>query len=203
MREDERAEGPGRLSRRQVHRGRRIDVGMDTVRFPDGSTGELDMILHPGASAILPVVGEASEADPEILLIHQYRYAAGGWIWEVPAGIPDRTGEPWEECAARELEEETGMRAGTLRYLTRIYTTPGFTDEVIHLFLAERLEEGAVQLDDDEFVEVVRIPFSQALEWVREGRIVDAKSVSTLLYAASFVIGVGSAGTAAPRSDGG
>ena len=193
-------DGPGRLSRREIHRGRRIDIGVDTVRFPDGSTGELDFITHPGASAILPVVGDPTESDPEILLLRQYRYAAGGFIWEVPAGIPDEPGEPWEVCAARELEEETGHRAGTLRYLTRIYTTPGFTDEVIHLFLASELEAGESNLDHDEFVEVHRIRFSRALELVREGEIVDCKSVATLLYAAQFAIGrpsaEGSAGSA-------
>ena len=181
--------GPGRLSRRVIHEGRRIEVGVDEVRFPDGSTGELDFIRHPGASAILPVLGSATEPDPEVLLLKQYRYAAGGWIREVPAGCPDRTGEPWETVAARELEEETGMRAGRLRPLTRIYTTPGFTDEVIHLWLAEELETGETDLDADEFMEVERIRFSQAVEWVRDGTIVDCKSIATILYAAQFVIG--------------
>ena len=191
----------GRISRREIHTGRRIRIGVDTVRFPDGTTGDLDLIRHPGASAILPVVGDPSEADPEILLLWQYRYAAGGFIWEVPAGIPDDPEEGWEVCAARELEEETGHRAGTLRYLTRIFTTPGFTDEVIHLFLASDLKAGESNLDDDEFVEVHRIRFSEALERVREGVIVDCKSVATLLYAAQFVIGrsAGSAGEVPER----
>lgn len=188
------SDGPGRVSRRIVHRGRRIEVGVDEVRYPDGSTGSLEMIHHPGASAILPVFGSAEDPDPEILLLRQYRYAAGGWIREVPAGCPDREGEPWETVAERELEEETGMRAGTLRPLTRIYTTPGFTDEVIHLWLAEGLQDGETDLDVDEFVEVERIRFSQAVEWVRDGTIVDCKSVATILYAALFVIGGGAAG---------
>ncbi len=84
------------------------------------------------------------------------------------------------------MEEETGYRAGRLRRLTRIYTTPGFTDEVIRLYVAEELEEGRSRLDDDEFVEVVRRPFSEVLEMVRQGEIVDCKSVATILYAASF-----------------
>lgn len=181
----------GRIARRPIHRGRVVDLSVDTVRFPDGSIGELEFIAHRGASCVLPVVGSPDEADPDILLLRQYRYAAGGPIWEVPAGLPDRADEPWSEVARRELEEETGWRAGRLVALTRIYTTPGFTDEVIRLWIAYDLEEGQRALDDDEFAEVVRLPFSRALQMVRDGEIIDAKSVATLLYAAHFVIGVG------------
>lgn len=183
--------GTGRIDRRPVYRGRVVDLSVDTVRFPDGSVGELEFMEHAGASCVLPVVGTLDEDDPDILLIRQYRYAAGGVIWEVPAGMPDRVGEPWEEVARRELEEETGWRAGRLVALTRIFTTPGFTDEVIRLWLASELEPGTGRLDDDEFVEVVRLPFSQSLEMVRDGTITDCKSVATLLYAACFVVGRG------------
>jgi ADP-ribose pyrophosphatase len=179
----------GRVARREVHDGRILRLTIDTVRLPDGSVRDYEMIRHAGASAILPVVGRVEEADPEVLLIRQYRYATGGYLYEVPAGMPDRSGEPWEEVARRELEEETGWRAGRLVPLTWIWTTPGFTDERIHLWLATDLEPGASNLDDDEFVEVVRVPVSRALEWVREGRIVDAKSVATLLYATRFALG--------------
>lgn len=180
---------PGRLSRRVVHDGRIVHLSVDTVRFPDGSTGELEFVRHAGAAAVLPVLGDPGADDPEVLLIRQYRYAAGGEIYEVPAGMPDEAGEPWQRVAERELEEETGWRAGELTLLTRIYTTPGFTDEVIRLYLASELERGESRLDEDEFVEVVRVPFSTAVEWVRRGRIVDAKSVCTILYAAHFVLG--------------
>lgn len=180
---------PGRLDSRPVHSGRVVKLSLDTVRFPDGSTGELEMIRHPGASAILPVVGSLEEEDPEVLLLRQYRYAAGGVIWEVPAGLPKGPDEPWEACAARELEEETGMRGTRFVPLTRILTTPGFTDETIHLFAAEGLEEGSSELDDDEFVEVHRVRFSEAVAMVRRGEIVDCKSIATILYAAAFVVG--------------
>ena len=179
----------GRIDRRPVHRGRVVDLSLDTVRFPDGSVGELEFIAHAGASCVLPVVGSLEDPDPEILLVRQYRYAAGGVIWEVPAGMPDRPGEPWEEVARRELEEETGWRAGTLVPLTRIFTTPGFTAEVIRLWVATNLEPGQRTLDHDEFMEVVRLPFAQALDMVRDGTITDAKSVATLLYAACFLLG--------------
>jgi ADP-ribose pyrophosphatase len=182
---------PTRLARRPVHDGRIVHLSIDTVRFPDGTVGDLEFIHHAGASAILPVLGRADEPDPEILLIRQYRYATSGYLYEVPAGMPLREGEPWEEVARRELEEETGWRAGRLVPLTRIYTTPGFTDEVIHLWLATDLERGTSKLDEDEFVEVVRVRLSQALTWIREGRIVDGKSLATLLYAARFALGAG------------
>jgi len=127
--------------------------------------------------------------DPDVVLVRQYRYASGGELYEVPAGMPDAPDEPWEACAARELEEETGLRAGRLAPLTRIYTTPGFCDEIIRLYVASELTEGETNLDDDEFMEVVRVPFSQAVEMVRTGEIVDCKSVAAILYARCFVLG--------------
>jgi ADP-ribose pyrophosphatase len=181
---------PGCISSRPVHDGRIVHLNVDTVRFPDGSVGEMEMIRHSGAAAVLPVVGSLEEVDPEVVLIRQYRYATGGYIYEVPAGRPDRPGEDWELCARRELEEETGLRAGEMRRLTTIYTTPGFTDERIHLFLATGLEEGTQARDVDEFMDVVRLPFSKVLEMVRDGEIVDAKSICTILYAAGFVFGL-------------
>jgi ADP-ribose pyrophosphatase len=180
---------PGRIDRRPVYAGRIVDLSVDTVRFPDGSTGELELIRHRGAAAVLPLLSSPADRDPQVLLIRQYRYAAGGYVYEVPAGMPDREGEPWESCALRELEEETGRRAGELRYLTRILTTPGFTDEVIHLFVAWDLEAGEARLDGDEFVEVVQVPFSQAVGWVEDGTITDCKSIATILYADRFVVG--------------
>lgn len=186
--------GPGRLSSRKVHEGRILKISVDTVRFPDGSTGELEMIRHPGAAAILPIVGSAAEADPEILLLRQYRYASGGYLIEVPAGLPKGPGEPWDDCAHRELEEETGHRATRMTGLTRILTTPGFTDEVIHLYVAEGLTPGVSRLDDDEFVEVIRMRLSRALEMVRTGEITDCKTATTLLYTAAFVVGPDRAG---------
>lgn len=179
---------PGLISRQPVHKGRIVDLSIDTVRFPNGKTGQLEMIRHSGASAVLPVLSALDGEDPQILLIRQYRYAAGGYLLEVPAGRPDREGEDWEECARRELQEETGLKAEKLIKLTEIYTTPGFTDEKIHLFVATGLTNGANSLDEDEFLETVTLPMSEALRMVRDGEITDAKTICTLLYAAGFLM---------------
>lgn len=186
MSESDPTAQPGMISSRPVHKGRIVDLAIDTVRFPDGSVGELEFIRHSGAAAVLPVLGDPDGPDPQILLIRQYRYAAGGPILEVPAGRPDRYGEPWEDVARRELEEETGLIAGSLHLLTTIFTTPGFTDEQIHLFMATDLETGTTSLDHDEFIETVTMPMSEALALIRDGEIADAKSICTLLYAAGF-----------------
>ncbi len=184
------AQDPGCVESRPVYSGRIVHLNLDTVRFPDGSTGELEMIRHSGAAAVLPLAGDVGDEDPEVVLIRQYRYAADGYVYEVPAGRPSEPGEDWELCARRELEEETGLRAREMRKLTAIYTTPGFTDERIHLFLATGLEEGAHSRDADEFMEVVRLPYSRVLEMVRDGEIVDAKSICTILFVAGFVLGM-------------
>ena len=179
---------PGLISRRPVHKGRVLDLSVDTVQFPNGSVGELEMIRHSGASAVLPVLSDPSGSDPQIMLVRQYRYAAGGYLLEVPAGRPDAPGEDWEVCARRELEEETGLIAGKLTYLTSIYTAPGFTDEYIRLFMATELTAGQGKLDVDEFMEPVTMLLSEALEKIRAGDICDAKTMCTLLYAAGFLM---------------
>jgi ADP-ribose pyrophosphatase len=179
----------GLIERKPIHDGRIVDLSIDTVRFPDGSIGDLEYIRHSGAAAVLPVLSDSSGDDPQILLIRQYRYAAGGFMLEVPAGRPDRTGEDWEVCARRELEEETGLVAGTLTYMATIHTTPGFTDEQIRLFIATDCTTGTEKMDDDEFIEPVTMPISEALEKIRTGEITDAKTICTLMFAAGFVFG--------------
>jgi len=177
--------GPGPISSRPVYRGRIVDLSIDTVRFPDGSTGDLEIIRHSGASAVLPVLDDPEQENPRILLIRQYRYAADGPMIEVPAGRPESTGEPWDRVALRELEEETGFRADRLEPLTMIYTTPGFTDERIHLFMATGLRPGTQSLDPDEFLDTLTLELSDALDMIRDGRISDAKTICTLLFAVS------------------
>lgn len=176
---------PLRLDTRPVYSGSVVDLSLDTVRFPDGSTGELEMIRHSGASAVVAIAGEENAADPQLLLVRQFRYAAGGFIYEIPAGRPSRTGEPWAECAKRELEEETGWAAASVRELTCIFTTPGFTDEKIHIFLATGLHEGTLRRDPDEFLEVQAFPLSECVAMIGDGRIVDAKTICGVLFYAN------------------
>ena len=170
---------------RTVHDGRVVHLSIDTVRFPDGSLGEMELVRHRGAAAVLPIFGEPGDADPDVLLLRQYRYAAGGEIYEIPAGILEE-GESWEECARRELEEEAGLTAATLLPLTTIHTTPGFTNERIRLFAALGLGEGRARLDRDEFLQTVRMGLAQALELARSGELTDAKSLVALLHYSSF-----------------
>ena len=175
------------LDSRRVYTGRVVRLDVDTVRFPDGSTGQLELIRHPGAAAIVPCASDPPGADPTILLIRQFRYATGGQLWEIPAGTLD-PGEDPEACARRELMEETGVTAARLERLTSIWTTPGFTTEVIHLYLATGLTAGEPSRERDEFIEVVPQPLSRVLALIREGEIRDAKTVVAILYMAAFVL---------------
>jgi ADP-ribose pyrophosphatase len=181
---------PGLISSRPVHSGRIVNLAIDTVRFPNGSTGQLEMIRHSGAAAIVPLLSDPAADDPQVLLIRQYRYAAGGYLLEVPAGRPDQPGEDWELCARRELQEETGLMAGTMTYLTTIFTTPGFTDEQIRIYLATDLKAGTNKLDHDEFLDPVVMPISEALRLIGAGEIKDAKTICALLYVAGFTLGI-------------
>jgi len=150
----------------------------ERVTLPGGREVELDIIRHPGAACIVPFLG-----DDEVLLIRQFRHAAGGEILELPAGTLE-PGEDPATCAARELEEETGQRAGRLEALASIFTTPGFTDEVIHLYAAHDLEARAQDLDDDELIELLPMSLGDALDLVWSGRLRDAKSSLGLIHAA-------------------
>jgi ADP-ribose diphosphatase len=165
------------VSSRLVYEGRSIRVYREEVELPGGRRVALDVVRHPGASAVVPF-----ESESDVLLIRQYRHAAGGTIWEVPAGKLD--GDTPEVCARKELEEEAGRRAGRLEKLGSVWTTPGFTDEVIHLFAAYDLETVPVRHEPDEVIEVVRMPLAQALEMVWDGELRDAKSALALVHAA-------------------
>ena len=176
------------VSSKRIHTGRVINLDVDTVQFPDGSTGQLEMIRHPGAAAVLPFASDPRGKDPTVLLIKQFRHATNGPLIEIPAGRLDPGEEP-QVCAHRELLEEVGVRAGRLERLTTIWTTPGFTDERIHLFWAADLTAGQHAREADEFIEVITKPLSEALTLVRDGGISDAKTVLCLLYVAGFILG--------------
>ncbi len=166
------------MTREPPRRGFSIDVSTETAELPGGRRILLDVVRHPGAAAVVPFL-----SDDEVLLIRQYRHAAGGPILEVPAGKLD-DGEAPEACAARELEEEAGRRAGRLTRLGWIWTTPGFCDEKIHLFAAFDLSEVPRRPADDEWIEPVPVPLQRALELVWNGELTDAKSALALVHAA-------------------
>ncbi len=190
--------GAERLTREEIYSGRIVTLVRDTVRLPDGGAATLEHVSHPGAAAVLPLLDPPTAPDPRIVLIEQYRYSAGRCLCEIPAGIPDSPTEGWEACARRELTEETGYEAGEMRYLTGIFTTPGFTNERLHLFAGAGLVERGAHRDRDEFIEVVVLPLSRALEWIRLGRLEDAKSVAALLFAHAFLAAVWAEARSAP-----
>ena len=179
---------PGRVRSERIYTGRIINLDRDTVRFPDGSIGELEMIRHPGASAIVPFVSEPTGNDPQILLIRQYRYAAEEYLYEIPAGRLD-PGEAPLACAKRELKEETGCSSRNMEFLFTMFTTPGFTDERIHVFMATGLERGDTAHESDEFMTVETVTLSTALRFIEEGRIKDGKTALAILFAAGFRAG--------------
>ncbi|MBI4715867.1 MAG: NUDIX hydrolase [Nitrospirae bacterium] len=171
------------MTRKEIYNGKVVHLSVDEVVLPNGQTTALEMIRHPGASAVVPL-----KADGRVVLIHQYRYAAGGYIYEIPAGKLT-PGEPPETCALREVEEEVGYKVGKLERLTTILTTPGFTDEAIHLFLATDLSPSVQSLDHDEILEVVEWPFEAVMAKIRDGTIRDAKTIVALYLGYEKVTG--------------
>jgi ADP-ribose pyrophosphatase len=164
-----------------IYKGHIIDVRLENLTLPNGLAVTFEIVRHPGAAAVVAI-----DEHNEVTLVHQFRHAAGGYIFEVPAGTL-HAGEPPETCARRELREEAGLEAAEWTHLGTIFTAPGFCDERIHLFLARRLSPGAQQLDHDEVLSVRRVAFSSALEMIRDGRIQDAKSIAGLHLAAAYL----------------
>jgi ADP-ribose pyrophosphatase len=162
------------VTRRSLHQGRVGDFGIETVTLPNGQVVNLEILRHPGAAAVVPL-----HEDGTVTLIRQHRHAAGGTIWEIPAGKLE-PGEDPAACALRELGEEVGL-TGRLAHLTTIHTTPAFTDEVIHLYVATELAAVPTALDADEIIAPVRMPLAEAIDMARDGTITDAKTLVALL----------------------
>ena len=182
--ESQHSSAPGLISSQPIYKGRVVDLSLDSVVLPNGNQTDLEMIRHPGAAVVLPIERGEDGVD-YALLVRQYRYAADGWLLEVPGGKLDGSEDP-EVCAKRELAEEIGQEAMELIGLGSILTTPGFTDERIWLYLARGLRAipGGSALEADEVLELERIPLSEAVSSAIEGDIVDAKTVVALLRAA-------------------
>jgi ADP-ribose pyrophosphatase len=172
---------------RQIYRGRVVDLRVERVTLPNGMVVELELMRHPGAAAVAAV-----DERGRVVLIRQYRHAAGGYLWELPAGVLAASGEAPAACAARELREEAGLTADRLEPLGSVLTTPGFCDERIHLFLARGLHEVAHAREADEVItEIARVPLDEATRMVRAGAIVDGKTVAGVFLAAAALGGQG------------
>lgn len=164
-------------------RGRLLQVRRDTVRLPDGHVTEREYIEHPGAVMIIPVCD-----DGELVMERQYRYPVRRDMIELPAGKID-PGEPPLECGRRELLEETGYSASDWRFVATMHPVIGYSNERIEIYLAQGLKHVGANLDHGEFMEIFRLPLPEALEWVRAGRITDAKTIIGLFWAERILSG--------------
>ena len=165
--------------RRSIYAGRVVSLGVESHRLPDGRRADFEIVRHPGGAAVLPLLG-----DGRAVLIRQFRPAAGGMVWEIPAGRLEAE-EAAEQCAVRELAEEVGYRAGCLEPLGAMLSAVGFCDERVALFLARDLRPVPRAPEEDEFIEVVPVPLAEALAMVRGGEIPDGKTQLALLLAAA------------------
>ncbi|MEX0959920.1 MAG: NUDIX hydrolase [Burkholderiales bacterium] len=172
-----------KISSRVVYKGGLLEVREDDVRLPDGARARREYIVHPGAALILPLFEDGS-----VLLERQFRYPAGRHFYELPAGKLE-PGEPALETAKRELLEETGYVASEWRELGHYYPCIGYSDERIDFFLARGLEFRGAQLDEGEFLETLRLPLAEGLEWVRDGRINEPKTIIGLFWAEKLLDG--------------
>ena len=171
-----------KITSENVFDGVLLHVRKDEVELPNGHTATREWIEHPGASSIIPLL-----PDNQIILVRQFRYPVGQVTLEVPAGKLDVEGEDPLECAKRELSEETGYTAEKIWKLTTIATTVGFSNEFIHLYAATDLKAGKQHPDDDEFINAVKVPLTAALHMVESGKIIDAKSIISILLLAKQI----------------
>ena len=163
------------IKRKRVYAGRSVGLRADTVRLPNGKTAVREFLEHPGAVAVLPVL-----PGGRTILVRQYRHPVGRATWEIPAGKLD-PGESPAVCVRRELEEETGCRARSIRKILSYWPTPAFGNEVIHIYVATGIARGRARLDEDEFLQSRVWRIRDARRWIRAGRIMDSKTVIAFL----------------------
>lgn len=170
-----------KIDSKQIFNGKILGLYYDKVRLPNGKTATREKITHPGAVGIVPVTG-----DNKIILVKQYRYPVEDITIEIPAGKLDKDELP-SVCARRELEEEVGAVGGRLTLLSSFYTTPGFCNEVLHLYLATDFKRTGNNLDDDEFLEIIEPELAVATAWIKDGKIKDSKTIIGILMAKDFL----------------
>ncbi len=164
-----------------LHTGKIFKMFSTDVTLDNGRKTTLDIITHPGAAAIIPVIDKDT-----VIMLYQYRHALGKNIWEIPAGLI----EPHESasvCAKRELTEETGYIANSMEFISKIAPCPGYSNEMINIYIAKDLTETKQNLDNDEIIQVHKISFSKAFKMISAGEIVDSKTISGLFMAKSFI----------------
>lgn len=165
------------LSTKNIFSGRIINLRQDEVMLPNGRKSTREIVEHPGAVALVAI-----DKNQEILMVRQYRKAVEKDLLEIPAGKLEK-GETKETCAKRELMEETGYFPKDLKYITSFYTSPGFSNEIMHLFFAQKLERKTREADFDEYLKMEKIPFQKAINKIFDGEIMDGKTIIGLLFA--------------------
>lgn len=161
---------------KRIYEGKIVNLRVDTVKLPDGRTSTREVVEHSAAVAIIPLLDQN-----RIVMVRQYRYPIGRVTLEIPAGKVDRD-EEIIECARRELEEETGYVGASFQKILSFYTTPGFSDEIIHIFIARGLSRTAAHPDEDEFIQTETVTLDEAIRMVKNGVICDAKTTAALLF---------------------
>jgi ADP-ribose pyrophosphatase len=169
------------ISSKKVFDGKILKLFFDNVKLPNNKIATREKVWHPGAVAIIPIT-----QDNDVILIKQYRYPVEETLIEIPAGKLDKNENPLE-CAKRELKEEVGAVDGDLIHLSSFYTTPGFSNEYLHLYLAINFNNKQNSPDDDEFLKIIKVPLLECLKWVKEGKIKDAKSIIGILLANDYI----------------
>lgn len=165
-----------KLNRREVYDGIRVHVARETILLPNGKETEWELIVHPGASAIIPV-----DDDGRIILVKQYRNASDTYTLEIPAGVFDSPSEDPKICAARELEEEIGYRSNDIDFLINFYSAIGISDELINIYVARNLIKTKQDLDEDEFITIERYTVDELIQMILDGQIKDNKTISSIL----------------------
>jgi ADP-ribose pyrophosphatase len=165
----------------KIFSGKIINVRVDTVELPNGNTSTREIVEHPGGVGIIPIT-----ENREVIMVRQFRKPVDEICLEIPAGKLNYGEDPYE-CGVRELEEETGYKAKNIQSLGHFYSTPGFTNEILHIYMATGLYKGEVKLDEDEFVETETIPLDELVDMVMNGEIRDAKSIIAILKASQLM----------------
>jgi ADP-ribose pyrophosphatase len=169
------------INREIVYKGKIFDVAEDTIEIEEGRVTKWDLVLHNGATAIVPIT-----EDNEVILVRQYRNASNTEVLEIPAGKLEKNEDPYK-CAIRELEEETGYQAGHVEKICSMFSAVGFSDEKLHLFLATNLKKGKQHLDEDEYITLERYSLTDAVKMIFNGEIQDSKTIVGIFTAMHFL----------------